>query len=83
MTRLNKPWYSGLTQEYWQNTSYLQLGGMNNWFYAVMTMFAQRFNSWSPKFGGRRRLSPSRGYAPGNTDWQLCGSDLFVAIAYK
>jgi len=44
-------------QKVWQNTSYLQLGGMNNWFYAIMTIFAQWFNICSAKFWGRRRLS--------------------------
>jgi len=29
---------------------------MNNWFSMVTTIFAQRFNICSPKFGGRRRL---------------------------
>jgi len=29
--RLNKPWYSALTQKLWQNTRYLQLGGTSNW----------------------------------------------------
>jgi len=37
-----------LTQKLRQNTSYLQLGGMNNWLYvyAVMTMFVEWFNIW-------------------------------------
>jgi len=38
-----------LTQKLWQNTSYLQLSGLNNWFYVVMTIFAQHFNICSPK----------------------------------
>jgi len=29
--RLNKSWYSALTQKLWQNTRYLQLGGTSNW----------------------------------------------------
>jgi len=28
-----------LTQKLWQNTSYLQLSGLNNWFYVVITIF--------------------------------------------
>jgi len=32
---------SALTEKLRQNTSYLQLGGINNLFYAVMTVFAQ------------------------------------------
>ena len=35
--RLNKPWYSVLMQKPLKNTSYLQLGGMNE-------LFSQRFN---------------------------------------
>jgi len=38
-----------LTQKLWQNTSYLQLSGLNNWFYAVITIFAQHLNICSPK----------------------------------
>jgi len=38
--------------------SYLQLGEKNNWLYAVMTIFLQRFSICSLKFWGRRRLSP-------------------------
>jgi len=38
-----------LTQKLWQNTSYLQLSGLNNWFYAVITIFAQHLNMCSPK----------------------------------
>ena len=33
---------SPLTQKLWPNTSYIQLGRMNNWLYAIMAMFAQR-----------------------------------------
>jgi len=39
-THLNKPWYSALTQNRWQSTSYVQLGRMNNWLFAIMTIFA-------------------------------------------
>ena len=35
---------SALTLKYWQNASYHQLGGMNNWLYAVMTISAHWFN---------------------------------------
>jgi len=41
---------------------------MNNWLYAVMTIFTHRFNICSPKFDGRRCLSPPPGYAPGSSD---------------
>ena len=40
-----------LTQKLWQNTSYLQLGGLINWFYVVITIFAQRLNICSTKLG--------------------------------
>jgi len=40
-----------LTQKLWQNTTYLQLVGLNNWFYAVITIFAQHLNICSPKLG--------------------------------
>jgi len=40
-----------LTQKLWQNTSYLQLGRLNNWFFAVMTIPAQHLNICSPKLG--------------------------------
>jgi len=32
-----------------ENTSYLQLSGSNNWFYVVITIFAQHFNICSAK----------------------------------
>jgi len=35
-----------------QNTSYLQLSGMNNWLCASMTIFAQRFNILQSKTWG-------------------------------
>jgi len=38
-----------LTQKLWQNTRYLQLSGLNNWFYMVITIFAQHLNMCSPK----------------------------------
>jgi len=50
-TRLSKARYSALKQKLWQNTNYLQLGGINNWFYAIMTIFVQRFSICSSKFG--------------------------------
>jgi len=42
----------------------VELGGMNNWLYAVMAIFAQRFNICNPKFWRQLRLST----APGNND---------------
>jgi len=41
---------SALTQKLWQNTNYLQLGGMIDGVYAVVTIFAQRFNICNSKF---------------------------------
>jgi len=38
-----------LTQKLWQNTSYLQLSGLNNWFYVVITIFAQHLNMFTSK----------------------------------
>jgi len=38
-----------LTQKLWRNTSYLQLSGLNKWFYVVITIFAQHLNICSPK----------------------------------
>jgi len=32
-----------LTQKLWQKTSYLQLSALNNWFYVVITNFAQHY----------------------------------------
>jgi len=40
-----------LTQKLCQNTSYLQLGGLINWLYVVITIFAQHLNICSPKLG--------------------------------
>jgi len=53
---------SATTQKLRQNTSYLQLGGINNWLYTVMTIFAQRFNICNQKLGTdrafRHQLAP-------------------------
>jgi len=35
-----------------QNIGYLLLGGINNWLYVIMTIFAQRLSICSPKFEG-------------------------------
>jgi len=70
-----------LTQKLWQNTSYLQLSGLNNWFYVVITIFAQHLNIWSPKLVEWRRLLPPPGDASGNSYWWLCGFEPFVATA--
>jgi len=32
-----------LTQKLWQNSSYLQLSGLNNWFYVIITFL---LNTW-------------------------------------
>ena len=62
---------SALTQKYWQNTSY-QLGGMNNWLYAVMTISAHWFNICSHIWEGKGAvLLPA--YAPSNSDRSPCG----------
>jgi len=42
--------HSALMQKLQQNTNHLQLDGMINWVYTVMTVFAQRFNICSSKF---------------------------------
>ena len=47
-----------LTQKLWQNTSYLQFGGLNNWFYAVITIFAQHLNICSSKLGHDGAICP-------------------------
>jgi len=49
---------SAPTQKLRKNTSYLQLGGINNWLYTVMTIFAQRFNICSQKLGTDRAFRP-------------------------
>jgi len=59
---------SGLTQKLQQNTSYLQLGGMINPLYAVMTIFAQRLNICSSKFERSTAPIAPPGYAPDNSD---------------
>jgi len=48
-----------LTQKLWQNTSYLQLGGLINWFYVVITIFAQHLNICSPKLGNDGAFAPA------------------------
>jgi len=40
-----------LKQKLWQNSCYLQLGGLINWFYVVITIFAQRLSICSTKLG--------------------------------
>ena len=70
-----------LTQKLWQNTSYLQLSGLNNWFYVVITIFAQHLNICSPKLMEWRRLLPPPGDASTNSYWWLCGFKPFLAIA--
>jgi len=60
---------SALTQKHRQNINYLQLGGIINWLYAVMTVFAQRFNISSSEFErSTARIASLPGYAPGNCD---------------
>jgi len=56
------------TQQSVLTTNYLKLGGMIDWLYAVMTIFAQLFNICSSKFERSRALFDPPGYAPGNTD---------------
>ena len=55
------------TQKLWQNTSYLQLSGLNNWFYVFTTLFAQHLNICSPKLVEWLRLLPPPGDASGNS----------------
>jgi len=52
---------------------------MINWLYAVMTIFAQRFNIFSSKFDRSTALIAPPGYAPGNSDWWPYG---FVLSLY-
>jgi len=47
-----------LTQKLWRNTSYLQLSGLNNRFYVVITIFAQHVNICSPKLGYDGAICP-------------------------
>jgi len=57
-TRFVRLW---LLLKVWQNTSYEKLGGKNNWFYAVMKIFAQQSNTYNPNFGGMEPSSaPTR-----------------------
>ena len=58
-----------LTQKLWQNTSYLQIGGLINWFYVVIKFFSQHLNICSPKLGEWLRLLPQPGYTSGNSYW--------------
>jgi len=37
----------------------LQLGGLNNWFHAVITIFAQHLNICSPKLGNDGAIAPT------------------------
>jgi len=62
---------SALTQKLLQNTNYLQFGGMINGLYAVMTIFAQRFNFRYLQFKMWEDYGVYRppGYTPGNSDW--------------
>jgi len=46
---------------------------MNNWFHTVITNFSQHLNICSPKSEEWRCISPSPGYASGNSDWRLRG----------
>jgi len=56
---------SAVTQKLWKNTNYLQLGGIINWLYAVMTLFAQQFNVCSSKF---ERSTAPFDHPPGKSD---------------
>jgi len=69
-----------LTQKLCQNTSFLQLGGLIDWFYVVITIFAQHLNICSPKLGKWRCRLPPPGYTSGKCYGWLCGFDPFVAI---
>jgi len=60
--------YPALAQKLWQNTSYLQRGGINNWLCAVMTFFLNGTRFAVQIFGGQRGLSCIPGYALGNID---------------
>ena len=53
LVRISPPYRTptDLTQKLWQNTSYPQLSGLNNWFYVVIKIFAQHLNMCSPKLG--------------------------------
>jgi len=71
-----------LTQKLWQNTSYLPLSRLKNWFYVVITIFAQQFNICSPKLVEWRRLLPPPGDSSGNIYLWLCGFEPFVGTAH-
>jgi len=62
-----------LTQKLWQNISYLQLGSMNNWFYPVMTIFAQHLNICSPKLGNNGNFRPHLTTIGGGTFCKVSG----------
>jgi len=40
---------TALAQKLWQKTSYLELSGLNNWFYVVIKIFAEHLDICSPK----------------------------------
>jgi len=64
---------SALTQKHRQNANFLQLGGIINRLYAVMTIFAQRFNICSSK------LERSTAHLP---PWLRTWQQWLVAIWY-
>jgi len=72
---------TALAQKLWQKTSYLELSGLNNWFYVVIKIFAEHLDICSPKLVEWRSLLPPPGYASGKSYWWLCGFEPFVAIA--
>jgi len=67
-----------LTQKLWQNTSYLQPGGLINWFCVVITIFAQHLNICSPNLGIWRRCLPPHG-----SYWWLWDFAPFAAIVTR
>jgi len=82
--RLNNPWYStqhsALTQKFWQNSNYLQLGGLIDWLYVVTTIFAQLFNICNLKFERRTVPIAPPGYAPGSSYWWPYGVVLILLL---
>jgi len=82
-THLNKLWHSAVSSnaEYQLSANFgkiraiysLVLGGIINRLYAVMTIFAQWLNICSSKFEREYGAFHPPGYAPGNSDWWLCG----------
>jgi len=56
-----------LMQKLWQNASYLQLSGLNNWFYIVVKIFDQHLNICSPKLVEFPRRLPPPSDASGNS----------------